>query len=121
MENEIPFTMEAEEQARLQTEEDAFLNFRKRAGSNNIKPTTEETPLLSRETQNSTTEGATSGAGDDPEARFNKPWLGGAEWEGSPFWKRPSVSQNTDFTLMCDADSTLIRSGGCFLPSYRFR
>ncbi|OXV12048.1 hypothetical protein Egran_00191 [Elaphomyces granulatus] len=94
MENEIPFTMEAEEQARLQTEEDALdplLNFRKRASSNSIKPTTEETPLLSRETQNSTTEGAISGAGDDPEARLNKPWLGGAEWEGRPFWKRPSI------------------------------
>jgi len=69
MENETPFAVEAEEQARLQAEEDASM------------PRTEETPLLSRETQNLTV---------DQGARLNKPWLG-TDWEGRPAWKRPSI------------------------------
>lgn len=85
MENEIPFALEAEEQARLQVEEDA------------LEPRTEETPLLSRETQNLTAEGAIrSSTDDDQGARLSKPWLG-TDWEGRPWWKRPSVSQNTRF------------------------
>ena len=55
----------------------------------------EETPLLSRDHSGEDYSGRTSSNGDD-DAPSPAQWSGAKEFEGLPWWKKPSVSQATN-------------------------
>lgn len=95
MENETPFAVDADQDARLRAASTASnannLRARNPAGQadkGDIQTHVhEETPLLSQWRA-----GGAGSTGDEDGVQLNTPWLGAKEFESKPWWRRPSVS-----------------------------
>lgn len=99
MENETPFLVDADEDARLQaaTASDVTGDIRAANPAGQLdkggvtETVHEETPLLSNEGTYTRLEAAGLPDDEDDE-RHNTPWLGAKEFEAKSWWRRPSVS-----------------------------
>ena len=98
MENNEAFEAEAALEARSRSDRS------KRHGNGIGKPTNggigspkgsdyDETPLLSREIEHDY--GSSSAASDNEDSRGPAEWSGERDFEGKPWWNRPSVSKDT--------------------------
>ncbi|KAL2013723.1 hypothetical protein VTN00DRAFT_1248 [Thermoascus crustaceus] len=94
MENETPFAVDADEDARLRAASTASNanNLRARNPAGQVDKGViqthvhEETPLLSQWRV-----GRAGSTGDEDGVQLNTPWLGAKEVESKPWWRRPSI------------------------------
>ncbi|KAJ9268427.1 hypothetical protein DTO212C5_5579 [Paecilomyces variotii] len=98
MENEAPFAVDAEQDARLRASTASnvagnipAIDPADQGGKGDIRETVhEDTPLLSSE--GAQTRFGTAGLpGDGDDGRHETPWLGAKEFEAKPWWRRPSI------------------------------
>lgn len=108
MENETPFAVDVEQDARLRASaasnvagDSHAANPADEGDKGEIRETVcEETPLIS-DGGADTHFGAAGLPGDGDDGRHETPWLGAKEFEAMPWWRRPSVGSGRYCSIQC--------------------